>query len=285
MTFITPPSREESIVEKTDGDTRLVCRRELEGSDLVAALASPESLAEFDGLDLIKEHTNLLATVALPGTAGLPERGFLKAFGGRGLFSRFRRPRALRAWEAGCRLMALGVPTPEPLALSLPGDGRWRQGILVVEHTGGVELREFLEAIRMGIDLPGGRDREKFIAALGSFVRTVHDAGVFHGDLGGGNILVTEGPGGETGFQLVDVTRCAFRGAVGRLERLADLGRVKLGGEARSGLVEAYSAVEPAIEGLAWQDRLFHRIYRAKVDAKGFLRRAAKRIRGRRRRR
>ncbi len=276
MTFIIPPGREESIVEKTIGDVRLCYRRELEGGELVAAMASPDSLGDLAGLEKIKQHTNLLATVKLPGSDGFPERGFLKAFGGRGLFSHLRRPRALRAWEAGCRLLELGIPTPEPLALSIPAEGKWRQGILVVEHTDGVELREFLKALRKGRELPGGRDRDGFLMALGRFVRTAHDAGVFHGDLGGGNILVTDGHNDGIAFELVDVTRCSFRGAIGRLERLADLGRIKLAGEARSKLIEAYASVEPSIAGLAWQDGLSHRLYRLKVDGKRALARATR---------
>ena len=280
MALKLPAGREGAFVDLSDGERTLCYRSELGGSPLAGAIAEPEKLFSLDGVTVLADHTNRLATIDLPEAEGLPRRGFVKAFGRRGLFGWLRRPRAERAWNAGCEILARGIATPEPLAVSIPASGPRREGVLITEFLEGRQVREYLVALRLGRELPGGEAPDLLLAALGRFVRSIHDAGVFHGDLGGGNILVTAA-GDDTRFALVDVTRCRFGPATGRLDRLRDLSRIRLPAELRGPLIEAYSAVEPVIEGLAGPDRILHPLYRAKLRAKRFGHRVAALLRGR----
>jgi len=281
MKLLTPPGREEAFIERAEGRALVRYRRELEGSELARRLDKPGELLRLPGAEIIAAHANRLAAVPLGEGDALPARGFVKAFGGRGLFSRLRSPRAARAWNVACELLRLGVPTPEPVAISLPGPGEWREGALVVEFIAGAQVRDYVNPMHVGGELPRGRSAEAFAAHLGRFVRSFHDAGAFHGDLGGGNILVTEPACASSeanglappGFALVDVTRCRVGRSPNRLERLRDLARIKVPEVFRGALVEAYSEAEPRIANLAGQDGLTHPLYRAKLRLKRSLRR------------
>jgi hypothetical protein len=277
---LIPPGRADDFTSGRIGGAEFVARHALAGAGLLRDLAEAASLRGMAGVEVLREGVNVLAAVSLPRVEGLLQKGFLKAFGPRGWRSGWRPPRAVRAARTAFEMLARGLPTPEPLALVLPAGPPWREGILVVEFVEGRELREYLAALREGRALPGGVSPGDFLEALGRFVRRVHDAGVFHGDLGGGNILVTSGAGeGQGGrglsFTLVDVTRAAVGRAVGRLARLRDLARIKIPAALRGPLVDAYSEPEPGIPNLRLQDRVVFALYRTKVAAKRLLARLA----------
>jgi tRNA A-37 threonylcarbamoyl transferase component Bud32 len=82
------------------------------------------------------------------------------------------------------RLRAAGVAVPELRALAvLPGGDR----ILATRHLAGRTLNEALAV--------GREERAELLAAVGALVRRLHASGSVHGDLHGGNVLVTaDGP-------------------------------------------------------------------------------------------
>ena len=215
----------------------------------------------------------------------------LKQFGAWGAAGRMRallRPgRAVRAWNQAFALLQRGLLTPRPLWLALPRrGGRWDASYLAVETVPvHVRLREALQALAAGRGVPmiglppdagaNGESTRRFIEALGRFVRRMHDAGVWHRDLSGGNILVLspdngvpkatpegmlkampEGvskatPGGAPvlpcarpeRFVLIDVNRCRILapGALGIARRLRDLERVALEAPLREIFYAAYA--------------------------------------------
>lgn len=83
-------------------------------------------------------------------------------------------------WRALTRLGAAGVAIPEPRALAvLPGGDR----LIATQHLEGQKLHEALAGDREA--------RAALLAAVGALVHRLHESGTVHGDLHGGNVLVT----------------------------------------------------------------------------------------------
>jgi len=100
-----------------------------------------------------------------------------------GLGSMLGRDPAQREWTHLRRLAARGVPVPRPLARGRRGDEQW----LVLEFCEGRPL----------LSLRGDTllERRRALAAVGRAVARLHRAGLVHGDLHVGNVLLgTEGP-------------------------------------------------------------------------------------------
>ena len=135
----------------------------------------------------------------------LPRRGLqrLIAAGRR----RLAQSSARREWRALARLRSVGSSVPEPLALAQLQDGG---EVLVLSYVRGVPLQQAL----------GGeaRERRRLLAALGEQVALLHAAGLAHGDLHAGNILVDE----NAQPVLLDFQRA--RRVWMRRARIADLG-------------------------------------------------------------
>lgn len=99
-----------------------------------------------------------------------------------------------------------GARVPRPIAAARLGDG---DRLLVLPFLDGRSWQE----------LPRGRARREAARALGAAVRTLHDAGVFHGDLHLGNVLFT-----EEGAVVLDLQHA--RKLRGEADRLRDLGEL-----------------------------------------------------------
>ncbi len=102
----------------------------------------------------------------------------------------FRPSRAHEEWRVGRWLAAAGVPTAVPLAMAERRDVVLRDAALVTrEIPDAVHLNAYVEA-----HLQGGADedalRGALYAQLAAIVRRMHDAGLVHNDLHGGNVLV-----------------------------------------------------------------------------------------------
>lgn len=109
-----------------------------------------------------------------------------------------RQPKAQRAYENACRLLSLGVDTPEPIAYLL--DGRWLKDsyLVTVQSSLSHTFYEFRDGQIEG--------KQSLIEAFAHFTATIHQAGVLHLDFSPGNILYDQ-VNGQWRFQLVDVNR------------------------------------------------------------------------------
>lgn len=133
------------------------------------------------------------------------------------LLNTLRSSKALRSFDIAVRLLDLGVSTPEPLAAVETWKGlrtgafyccRW--------HTHWSRARE----LRADFDPRA----EHATWALGVFIGHLHNLGVLHRDLSGGNVLVGGDPSTPFGvtFSLIDLNRIRFT-SVGRRMGIANL--------------------------------------------------------------
>ena len=117
------------------------------------------------------------------------------------LKDRVRETRETRAWSVARHLEACGLATPSVVAVvSRAGRRylitRWVQGSVSVDRL----LRDRFAAGASPGEIAAKRAT---LAGLGSFVRRVHDQGIYHGDFSAKNVLM-QGDGGRE-FLLLDL--------------------------------------------------------------------------------
>lgn len=144
---------------------------------------------------LWKIHFGVSAGVV--GVAGNERRACVKLFYDRRLKARFRNvfklSKAQVAYERGQALVEHGIACPAMLGYAENDSG---MGLIVSELAEGYEQ----------VDARLGHDTGTlFLSAVGTFLRTMHEAGVSHKDLSPRNMLVKEGSaGGRFSFLLLD---------------------------------------------------------------------------------
>ena len=170
---------------------------------------------------------------------------------------RWRGSKARRSWHVARHLEARGVDTPEPVMLVESADPKGPTHYVCRQVTGRVEARYLFRALAAGRmeSLFPGVDEGRFLAALGGFLRRLHDAGVWHRDVSIGNLLIEIGED-ETGVQILDLNRARIRDRLGVVRRTRDLTRLPiLAARHRRAFLGAYWRGREA--GLACKGRLF----------------------------
>lgn len=123
-------------------------------------------------------------------------------FFNRVIYSFFRCPKAVRAYENARTLLSRGIETPRPI------------GYIVFRRGGLLHCSYFIsvqtdgEALYALGKLPLEKTADIF-TALGRYVAGLHLAGVWHADLSPGNILYRR-VGSEIRFCLLDINRMQF---------------------------------------------------------------------------
>lgn len=142
--------------------------------------------------------------------------------------------KAAKSFRIATALQAAGILTPEPVMLleSVEPAG---PAFYVCRH-----LPEALEARYLFRAAHAGREAEAypeidfpaFLRALGGMIRRLHEAGFWHRDLSGGNVLLRypggPGPGIEPELYLVDLNRTRAGRRPTPSERTRDLSRLAL---------------------------------------------------------
>ncbi len=110
---------------------------------------------------------------------------------------RFVPPPALREWKVAAIIRAMGIPTPQPIAIGVRRRAGFLQSSLIVleKLQGAITLESFMKT---GLPSMGIAERRRFIRLVGRFYREIHSKGVFQRDFGWRNILIR--PGGPEGF-------------------------------------------------------------------------------------
>ncbi|HEX9942920.1 MAG TPA: lipopolysaccharide kinase InaA family protein, partial [Thermoanaerobaculia bacterium] len=168
-------------------------------------------------------------------TAAGPIEVVVKQFRHRALPDRLRRrlwgSKAAKSWRVARALLAAGLSTPEPVML-IESASETGPSFYLCRHLPDVIAARYLfraanageEAERFpGVDFPA------FVEALGRTARRLHDAGFWHRDLSGGNVLLRCGPDRRpTALYLVDLNRTRVGPPPSVSERLRDLSRLAL---------------------------------------------------------
>jgi tRNA A-37 threonylcarbamoyl transferase component Bud32 len=194
----------------------------------------------------------------------------------RRLDRRWRGSKAERSWRVARALRAAGIATPEPLALieSRAAEGpSW----YVCRHLpDALEARYLFRAANAG-SLPEafpGLDFAAFVTALAGTARRLHDAGFWHRDLSGGNVLLPAGQAGEPrDLYLLDLNRTRVGQRLGTVRRSRDLCRLALFRREHQELLLAAYWGNDRVD--AWKRglyRLFHRAFLWKNRVKPQLR-------------
>jgi lipopolysaccharide kinase (Kdo/WaaP) family protein len=184
-----------------------------------------------------------LARLAAPGG---PVEVVVKQFrrdAGERLRSRLRGDKAARSWRTARALLAAGVPTPEPILRIEAADPAGPSFYICRHLPGALEARYVFRAANAArlaeefpdLDFPG------FVADLGALVRRLHEAGFWHRDVSGGNLLLHEGA-----IHLLDLNRTRRPGRLTLSQRTRDLCRIALfRSEHQELLLRAYWGREP----------------------------------------
>ncbi len=240
------------------------------------------------GAVVLKENQirTVLLVPAPERPAGRPGEGrwVVKVYRHLGFYDRLRSrlfsSRSEREFRALSVLRQRGFPVPRPLACGL----RRRRGLtveggLVMEEiAGGLPLPALLSQVYgpMAAGSPAiGAAPERLaevrplLIQLGALVRRLHECGVYHPDLHGGNLLLDSS--GKAPLHLIDLHSCRFIGFVPRFLRLQGLAKaagslrqalppeelrwILIGyldaGTARPGGGGPEKALEPIMEGAA----------------------------------
>ena len=196
----------------------------------------------------------------------------MKSFGPvsfiRQMRTRRRGSKAKRSWLAAEYLNSRGVGTPDPVAyLERWERGRLKDSYFIAAYIDDAEtLRDALA--RLFDEQP---ECEKFLDLLeqvAQSVRTMHDAGFVHRDLGNTNILLErDGPGRWRDLRIVDLNRGEIGATVGLRERARDLSRLALPSHLRRLFMRMYWNSLPP-EGMARWASIYVRLHRWWVQSR-----------------
>ncbi|HSU81249.1 MAG TPA: lipopolysaccharide kinase InaA family protein, partial [Thermoanaerobaculia bacterium] len=168
-------------------------------------------------------------------TAAGPVEVVVKQFRHRNARERLKRrlagSKAAKSWRAAHALLAAGLQTPEPVAWIEPA-GEEGPAFYVCRYLPDTtEARYLFRAANAGeeaerfpqVDFPA------FVEVLGRTARRLHDAGFWHRDLSGGNLLLRFGPDRRPmDVYLLDLNRARMGKPPSVSERLRDLSRLAL---------------------------------------------------------
>ena len=154
------------------------------------------------------QRPNIVREVRLPAEVGMPwSRLVVKQFGWRGvqhyLFSPLKRSRAMKAYRIACHLLAHQLGTPLPLGVF--EERCW--GFVQYNVYVTTAIRNYRTLRQYYRTRPDGPDDiEAVLRLAASYVRAMHDSGVWHRDMTLANFLLTGLPG-ERQLYLVDLNR------------------------------------------------------------------------------
>lgn len=119
------------------------------------------------------------------------------------VYSSFRKPKCVRAYEYAIKLRGLGVETPEPVAY-------------IVLSSGGLISKSYFISIQSSYDRQfyefgegGVKGREHILVEFAKYTAHLHTLNIYHCDYSPGNILFAE-KDGKIFFSLVDINRLEF---------------------------------------------------------------------------
>lgn len=175
----------------------------------------------FDEGELIFSGRNTLRAFTVEGEQLVVKQFRTPSGINRWVYGHLRQSKARRAYANAVQLLALGIPTPEPIA--------WREDYsggllttcyLVTRRSEYHDLKEATEAFPAPHTLP-------ILDGFAAFTMQLHERGVLHDDFNNSNTQFREESDGSFSYELIDVNRMAFKGRpLTRKEALHNLRRL-----------------------------------------------------------
>lgn len=124
------------------------------------------------------------------------------------IYTYFRPPKAVRAYQNAERLISMGFATPAPIAMILIHQhGLLAESYLITQKS--ALHRRFYEFREHSI-----QGYEDVITQFARFSADMHEKQILHKDYSPGNILFDKDAQGRIVFQLVDINRMQFGGPI-----------------------------------------------------------------------
>lgn len=118
----------------------------------------------------------------------------------------FRPSKACRSYRYSLGIAGRGFHTPAPVAYVEQFEmGLLKNSYYVSEYTAAQTIRTVFP-----LSYPDAKEKNAVLLAFAAFTARLHEAGIFHRDYSGGNILYTMEQDGRIHFELVDVNRIRF---------------------------------------------------------------------------
>jgi hypothetical protein len=136
------------------------------------------------------------------------------------VYGHLRISKAKRSFMAANKLISKGIHTPEPVGYTEIYN-RWG----IIRHCYYVSLQQ-----KYDYDMGEVGENEKYTGLAGEFsthmAEKVHPAGVWHNDLSGGNILITEEANGTHSFSFIDLNRVVFKKRIPPRKGLKNMNKI-----------------------------------------------------------
>jgi len=206
--------------------------RTVEPAALLALIPAHHATLARGGNDVLKRGgrsaltRQTLATSA--GAQSVVVKEYLCGSFGERLKNAFRTSRAVGAWKNGNGLLVRWFDAAEPIALLCDGRGAaMSQSFLVMEDLGEDSRLDLVALARFAgeLDAAGRREKRELVLATARLVRSLHAAGVYHGDFKAVNLFVRATPRGPR-IVLADYDRVAFVREVAERRRIKNLAQL-----------------------------------------------------------
>lgn len=169
----------------------------------------------------------LLENVLRNGPEKLLVKKYPKPGSKRKLKDFFRWGKGVREFLHSFPIMNAGIPIPEPVAAFSAKIGKVPKETYFIEED--VHDARNLKTIAQepGLDIATPELRNEFTRALGAFVRSCHDKGLFHGDLNGTNVLAAPLGDAKWRFTIIDLENAQLVKELSLHQRVKDLARLE----------------------------------------------------------
>jgi tRNA A-37 threonylcarbamoyl transferase component Bud32 len=232
--------------------------------EIRAWLETVEALPGRPGAEILHRARNVVTAVRVALADGRVLDLAVKEFRPRGLHrlrTLFGRSKAERAARGAAWLLAAGLRTPAPVAVV----ERRRRGTVEKAWFAAERVRDAVEIRALFRDL-GGAGLRRLLSGLARELRAVHDAGLLHGDLSDGNILVERGSEGSYTLHFLDTNRVRCRRRLGERARAKNLIRLGIPQDRRREFLTLYA------DGVGPRPSFVRRYERSKAAFERWLR-------------
>ncbi len=210
--------------------------KEIDADEMKKCLEETFFLKKIPAENILRKSRNLLAHYKFTASVKNEQKEFiLKKYQNKNISSwikyGLRKSKAVKGWEKVFEFLNRGVNTPKPsLVLEKRAGVFLIYSCLMVERvTDFVTLREVLKRYRNDKEGKLTGEKEKFLILLAKFVRDMHNSGIVHRDLSGGNILIQNFPDlDRLIFNVIDINRARVKKELNIYDRMKDLERIRI---------------------------------------------------------